>query len=238
MRFKIRRHCSLFSVSPDLDDVPSMPQPSAPSSIQWTTSPETPLMQYCLYRRDWISSTFLPFSIPTGSTQVSSSNNQCLIPTITQYKRRPLPSFDTKNKVSSSSENYYDRNGISSSNLLSSPLSDGQVVIPPFKRRSYPSFDNKCKLSHSPQPSLNNNDMSTSSPINNYLRVSSPPSDNELGISTTLSYAMRLSNYHLLKYDEFPMILFDGNGEMHTNYYPPTEYLGYKNTQITDDQGR
>lgn len=225
-------------MSPVLDGVPSSPQPSAPSINQWTTSPETPLMQYCLYRRNWISSTFLPFSIPTGITRVSSSNNQGLTPMITQYKRRPLPSFDTNSKVLSSSKNDYGSNGISSSDLLSSPLSVGQVVIPPSERRPYPSFDNKCKLSHSPQPSLNNNDMSTSSSINKYLRVSSPPPDNELqGISTTLSYAMRLSNYHLLKYDEFPMILFDGNGEMHTNYYPPTEHPGYENTQITDNQG-
>lgn len=235
MRFKIKWHCSLFSVSPDLDGVPSMPQPSASSSIQWTTSPETPLMQYCLYRRNWISSTFIPFLISTASTRVSSSNNQGLIPTITQYKRRPLPSFDRNSKVSSSSKNDYRKNGISSSNLLSKPLSDGKVAIPPSERRQYPSFDNKCKLSHSPQQSLNNNDMSMPSSTNNYLRVSSPPPDNELEVSTTLSYAMRLSNYHLLKHDEFPMILFDGNGEMHTNYYPPTEQPGYENTQITDD---
>jgi len=235
MRFKIKWHCPIFSVSPDLDDVRSSPQPLASSSNQWIMSPEMPLMQYCLYRRDWISSTFLPFSIPISSNRISSSNNQS---TITHYKRRPLPSFDSNSKVLSSSENDHDRNGISSFDLLSSSVSDGQVVIPPSERRPYPSFDNKCKVSHSPQPSLNNNDMSTSSSINNYLRVSSPPFDNGLGISTTLSYAMRLSNYHLLKYDEFPMILFDGNGEMHTNYYPPIEHPGYKNTQVTDDQSR
>ncbi|XP_025205024.1 uncharacterized protein LOC112601550 [Melanaphis sacchari] len=215
-------------LSPDLDDVRSAAQ-STPSSNSLWTFPVTGL--YSSHRHEWIFSTSLLFLIPSSNNQISSSNdpNQGIIPTVRPYERRSPPSFDTNGKISLSSDNDNDKNGISSSYLLSSSFPKSQVMTSPSEFRPNLLFDKKSKVS---QPSLKNyDDMSTSSSINNCLEISSPSSEDELRISTTSSYAMQLSNYRFLKSDEFPMILFDGDGEMHTNYYPPAGHSIYKNKQ-------
>ncbi|XP_003240599.1 uncharacterized protein LOC100573935 [Acyrthosiphon pisum] len=116
------------------------------------------------------------------------------------------------NRVSSLSDSNNGRDGIWSSDPLLQPTSDGQPVILSSEQRPYPSFDSKNMhriLYDSAQPSLTDNYMTTSA-----------LSDNKLKSSSMTSCAMRLSNFRLSK-DEEPMILFDQNGKMYTNYYPP-----------------
>ncbi|XP_060856731.1 uncharacterized protein LOC132934450 [Metopolophium dirhodum] len=124
--------------------------------------------------------------------------------------------MNSHNQVSSfypsSSDSNNDRDRIWSSDPLSQQTSDGQPVILSSEQRPYPSFDSKNMhrvLYDSSQPSL----------TDNYMTTSALP-DNKFKSSSMSSCAMRLSNFRLSK-DEEPMILFDQNGKMYTNYYPP-----------------
>ncbi|XP_022177290.1 uncharacterized protein LOC111038473 [Myzus persicae] len=118
-----------------------------------------------------------------------------------------------RNRISWSSYSDNGKDRIWSSGPLSPPLSDPQAVILPSEQRPYPSFDNKDMsrvLYDSSQILLADSSMSIS-----------PLSDNKLKTSSMSSCAMRLSNFRLSKDEESPMILFDQNGKMYTNYYPP-----------------
>jgi len=150
---------------------------------------------------DNVRSAAEPSVSSNSNNHISSSDNKDLIPAIPQYGE-PFSADDNG------------RNGISSSDLLSSP---------PSEYRQNPSFDSKCEVLHSCQPSLTDNDVVTSS----------PSFDNELGISTTSSNEMQSSNYRHLKNQEFS-ILFDDKGEMHKNL--PLENSNNKNRQIIDEK--
>lgn len=116
---------------------------------------------------------------------------------------------------SSSSDINDGRDKIWSPDPLSQLTSDCQPVVLSSEQRQYPSFDSKnirrvLYSYDSSQPSLIDNGMTTSS-----------FSDNKLKSSSMSSCAMRLSNFRLSKDEEAPMILFDQNGKMYTNYFPP-----------------
>lgn len=134
-----------------------------------------------------------------------SSTSLILLP-MTSHNR--VSSF-----YSSSSDSNNGRDRIWSPDPLSQPTSDCQPVVLSSEQRQYPLFDNKNIrgiLYDSSQTSLIDNGMTTSSFF-----------DNKLKSSSMSSYAPRLSNFRLSKDEEAPMILFDQNGNMYTNYFPP-----------------
>jgi len=157
-----------------------------------------------MYRRDWISSTSL-FLLAMNS------------------HNRILSSYPSSTYIDNSRDRIWSSEQLSPplsdtlpplwSDSLLQPSSDDFAVTPSSEQQPYPPFDykDKCRvLNDSSQSSLTDNDMS-----------SSPLSDNKLRTSSMSSCGMRLSNFHLSKDGEVPMILFDQNGKMYTNYYPP-----------------
>jgi len=160
-----------------------------------------------MYRRNWISSTSLVLLAMTSHNRIFSSYSSS--PYNDDGRDRIWSSDPLSAQLWSSSDTL---SPLLSDSLLQPP-SDGQAVIPSSEQRPYPSFDHKDKfrvLYDSSQPSLTDYDMS-----------SSLLSDNKLRTSSMSSCAMRLSNFRLSKDCEVPMILFDENGKMYTNYYPP-----------------
>ncbi|KAL5240520.1 hypothetical protein ACI65C_007930 [Semiaphis heraclei] len=68
--------------------------------------------------------------------------------------------------------------------------------------------------------------------------ISSSPSSNKESVKflMTTSFAMRMqSNFRLSKEKESPMILFDQNGKMYTNVYPPIWHQNNENKQKAND---
>lgn len=127
--------------------------------------------------------------------------------------------------------------------------SDDHSSIRTPERRSYSSSNKRgtCPVvitTRSSQPSATRyNDVAATSSsrpsAGTHLRVSSPSYEKKLQktFSMTTSYAMRLqSNFRLSKQEEAPVIVFDQNGKMYTNVYPP---IGHRsndyNTRKTGD---
>jgi len=135
--------------------------------------------------------------------------------------------------------------------------SSGLTLTP--ARRMYSSSGKKYTrtvILHSTQPSQTDDEISfspssdekgithkfshsfwQSSPTNNN-KLSSSSSTNEVSkkFPMTTSFAMRMqSNFRLSKEKESPMILFDQNGKMYTNFYPPVGYQSNGNKQKTND---
>ena len=56
-------------------------------------------------------------------------------------------------------------------------------------------------------------------------------------IKTSKGYTKELSNFQLSKREEAPMIVFDQNGKMYTNVYPPIGHRGNDyNTRKSGDE--